>query len=310
VRIDREIWKTPARVLILIGLLIAVIHYSEKFIIQRLPNRIRQMTLNNDPLLADYLDNQMVLIPAGDFLMGSDTARHDEKPAHLVYLDAYELDRFEVTNIQYQRFLIETGTTPPRYWDAYSYPAEQSVFPVLSVRWKDANAYCNWAGKRLPTEAEWEKACRGERGNTYPWGNYPKDNGGNVGIPAGGPHPQMWDQSWMVLRDPPSSAYPSPQAIGSFPSGISSDGIFDLVGNASEWTADHYNWDGYWHVGNTNPLVTEPAWNHVLRGSSWFMPYGITLDGHDLNRCSSRSSSHGDTRDARMGFRCARSVIH
>jgi formylglycine-generating enzyme required for sulfatase activity len=255
-------------------------------------------SIQKDP--AGYLDQQSVLISAGDFLMGSNTARQDEKPAHLVYLDAFKIDIYEITNIQYQRFVQETGTKPPRYWSGGDFPPGQALFPVVGVRWKDAEAYCSWAGKRLPTEAEWEKACRGSEGIIYPWGNDPKDGAAN------GPQPEMWKQAWSYLAagDANSSA-PSLQSVGSYPDGTSPYGVSDLVGNASEWVADYYNWDGYWKVGRSNPLVMEPTWNHVVRGSAWLMPYGVSPGGIDLNRCSTRSSSHGDTRDARMGFRCA-----
>jgi iron(II)-dependent oxidoreductase len=120
----------------------------------------------------------------------------------------------------------------------------------------------------------------------------------------------MWDLVWEWVRSSPGKDdQPSLSQIGSYPSGISPYGVFDLVGNASEWTADYYNWAGYDEVSRDNPLVLEPAWNHVLRGSAWLMPYGESLDGYELNRCSTRSSSHGDTRDARMGFRCASSSL-
>ena len=251
---------------------------------------------------------KMVLIPAGEFIMGSDQGREDEAPAHLVYLDGFWIDQYEVTNQEYLRFVQETGISPPRYWLKGMYPSGQETYPVVGVRWKDAEAYCAWAGKRLPTEAEWEKACRGTEGKIYPWGNDPDPLRVNVTYPSEGPQPRQWDDAWALLIHPQPDEHPSLKPVGSYPDGVSPFGIYDLVGNASEWVADYYNWDGYWEISTDNPLVLDPPWNHVLRGSAWLMPYGGDLGGHDTNRCTARSSSHGDTRDARVGFRCASSA--
>jgi formylglycine-generating enzyme required for sulfatase activity len=271
--------------------------------------QIQQLALTGNPSLAEVLDQKMIFIPSGSFLMGSDTGRNDEQPRHWVTLDAFKINQFEVTNIQYQRFIKETGTTPPRYWSGEQFPAGQEIHPVVGVRWKDANAYCTWAEKRLPTEAEWEKACRGSDGLIYPWGNHPNSDLVNVNFPVENPNPMIWDNAWAYLKTSSrAGGQPGLDPVGSYPGGVSPYGIFDMIGNASEWTADYYNWDGYWDLPSHNPLVLEPEWNHVLRGSAWLMPYGETLAGHDLNRCSVRSSSHGDNRDARMGFRCAEST--
>jgi len=120
--------------------------------------------------LAKQFDADVVCIPAGEFIMGSDNARSDERPQHQVYLDAFAVDRYKVTNAQYRRFLISTGRAPPRYWSGTAFPAGQTDVPVVAVSWDDADAYCAWVNKRLPTEAEWEKACRGTAGRVYPWG--------------------------------------------------------------------------------------------------------------------------------------------
>lgn len=261
-----------------------------------------------DPIGDFFTFERMVLIPAGEFEMGSDEGRLDEAPAHQVYLDAFWLDQFEVSNQAYAMFLKAEGRTPPRHWESGTFPPGQASYPVVGVRWKDAQAYCDWAGKRLPTEAEWEKACRGPNGRIYPWGDFPDPTRANVFFWPAGPQPEMWDAVWDLLNSPPSPGDPNLKPVGSFPTGASPYGIHDQVGNASEWVADYYNWDGYWDIVDNNPLVLEPAWNHVLRGSAWFIPYGIHLAEYDPNRCSARSSSHGDTHDARTGFRCARSV--
>ena len=253
-----------------------------------------------NPLIA-----KMAFIPAGYFIMGSDAGRDDEAPAHLVYLDAFWLDRFETTNGDYLVFLQETGRPAPLYWKNSKFPVGQEFFPVVGVRWKDAQAYCLWAGKRLPSEAEWEKACRGTEGQIYPWGDFPDPDRSNVGCLPGGISPEIWEEAWDLLVSPARNKYPALESVGSYPQGASIYGIHDLAGNASEWVADYYNWDGYWEISSKNPLVMSPPWNHVVRGSAWLMPFGSSLGGYDLNRCSTRSSSHGDINDARMGFRCA-----
>ena len=302
---SRAGWLQISRVLILIAFLVGPIIIGKPTKHQQLQARIQQLAERDPSALAEFLDQQMVYITEGNFERGDDFGRDDEKPAQIVYLDAFSIDRFEVTNSQYQQFLIKNPRPSPRYWTENQYPESQALYPVLGVRWKDAEAYCTWAGKRLPTEAEWEKACRGSNGSIYPWGDGLIPNYGNTSVPLHRPQPGFWDSLWEILQNPQPETSPAPTAIGSYPDGISEYGVYDLVGNASEWVADYYNWEGYGMVPTRNPLVQEPAWNHVIRGSAWVMPFGSTLDGFDLNRCSARSSSHGDTRDARTGFRCA-----
>ena len=117
----------------------------------------------------------MVEIPAGEFTMGNDGGDDDEKPAHTVTLEVFEMDMFEVSNADFARFVEETGYQTEAEkagesgWRAYA--EGKDTYPVVKVTWNDADAYCQWAGKRLPTEAEWEKAARGEQGFLYPWGN-------------------------------------------------------------------------------------------------------------------------------------------
>ena len=163
--------------------------------------------------LAAVVERSMVAIPAGEFVMGSDTGRADERPAHTVYLDAYELDRYEVTNAQYRRFLLATGARSPRHWNGAVYPAGQADYPVVGVRWEDADAYCRWTGKRLPTEAEWEKACRGTAGRVYPWGKAWEPKRANVdavgwnfgGATHAATSPTVWDAAWARLLLPAGS---------------------------------------------------------------------------------------------------------
>lgn len=261
--------------------------------------------------LAEMLDRSVVEVPGGVFVMGSDAGRPDERPQRDVYVSTYQLDRFEVTNVQYHRFVEATGRRAPPYWSGDTYPVGQAAQPVVGVSWPDADAYCAWAGKRLPTEAEWEKACRGTGGRLYPWGDDWDPVRANIDLLAGssadaGVDP--WDDAWTILQSAPE-AHPCRRLrpIGSFPDGASTYGIVDLAGNASEWVADWYNWDGYWELPDRNPLNVEPPWNHSLRGSSWYDPVGSEDWVTRQSRCSARSSSH-ETEDPRVGFRCARSV--
>ena len=263
--------------------------------------------------LAEVLDRSIVAIPAGEFLMGSDTGRDDERPPRLVYLDAFELDRYEVTNAQYRRFLQVTHREPPLYWSRNEYPHGQDNYPVAGVSWSDAEAYCAWNGQRLPTEAEWEKACRGTDGRLYPWGNDWAWHIANLDVssyaarPAGQAEPghSQWDIAWLLLRT--SSGVSRLQPVGSFPEGASPYGIMDLAGNVSEWVADWYNWGGYWDWPFRNPQNTQPPWNRSLRGSAWYDPNSSTAWAQSQSRCSARNSSH-EVRDPRMGFRCARAI--
>jgi formylglycine-generating enzyme required for sulfatase activity len=264
--------------------------------------------------LATSLDRSMARVDAGSFVMGSNSGRDDERPAHIVYLDAFAIDRFEVTNAQYARFLRASGRTSPRYWQQGTYPTGQAAFPVVGISWDDADAYCRWAGKRLPTEAEWEKACRGAGGRTYPWGQTWESSRANVFIENGvgasmrGTSDEsaetIWDVSWRLLTEPPRQGQPALEPVGSHPDNASPYGVLDMIGNASEWIADWYNWGDYSKLPTRNPLVTSPPWNHVVRGSPWFDPVAVSEWVVLMSRCTARTSAH-DTADPRIGFRCA-----
>jgi formylglycine-generating enzyme required for sulfatase activity len=262
--------------------------------------------------LAELLDRSVVQIPSGDFIMGSNSGRDDESPQHLVYLDAFGIDRYEVTNIQYQRFLLASKRTAPQYWRGNGYPLGQEDYPVVGVRWDDADAYCKWAGKRLPTEAEWEKACRGTDGRIYPWGDTWDPHRANVDVSPGTLNPTasdtLWDAAWEILRATPTGpGVPGLQPVGSHLEGVSPYGVMDMVGSASEWVADWYNWSDYSHMPARNPIGLGPPWNHCVRGSAWHDPAGNATWVQNMSRCSARNSSHADV-DPRVGFRCARSL--
>ncbi len=191
----------------------------------------------------DLKPGDMVFVPAGDFLMGSDLWDVDEQPEHYAYLDAFWIDAFEVTNAQYHDFWIASGGfrsahTPLSYggrngignWPnrALAQPDQ----PIVGVSWYDAKAYAAWAGLRLPTEAEWEKAARGMDGRFYPWGD-----GFHDAVKGSRTHANTWiaDDGYDETLAP----------VGSFPSGVSPFGAHDMAGNVWEWVEDAYDPDYY-----------------------------------------------------------------
>jgi iron(II)-dependent oxidoreductase len=166
----------------------------------------------------DELDST-VLVPAGPFLMGTNFERADpqDHPQHGVRLPDYRIDKYLVTNAQYARFLAETGHRPPSTWKGGRIPDGQLRYPVTLVNWYDARAYAQWAGKRLPTEAEWEKAARGSDGRRWPWGNTMD--------------PKRLNTYYNV-----GSASP----VDTYKDGVSPYGVFDMAGNVSEWVEDDF----------------------------------------------------------------------
>jgi formylglycine-generating enzyme required for sulfatase activity len=223
---------------------------------------------------------EMVLVPAGPFLMGSLDGEADEAPPRTITLPAFYIDRFEVTHAQYARFLQATGRKAPVDWPGGVMPPKLAQHPVVNVAWSDAAAYAQWAGKRLPTEAEWEKAARGHDGRIYPWGN------SVVGKKAAsGPDAQ-------------DRAHPEGRtfAVGSFPDDTSPCGAMDLAGNVWEWTADWYAA----YPGNENLELEFGQKFKVIRGSGAIEYYGAP----STRRCADRARSvpYG-TYDA-LGFRC------
>jgi len=218
----------------------------------------------------------MVLIPAGEFQMGSNDY-DDEKPVHTVYLDAFYMDAYEVTNAQYKKFMDATGHRAPEYWNDPKYNAPNQ--PVGGVSWYDAKAYADWAGERLPTEAEWEKAARGGLvGKKYPWGDTLTHDEANY-FGTGGK--DMWE-------------YASP--VGSFaPNGY---GLYDMVGNVWEWCADWYGSAYYAMSPGRNPRGPSSGSSRVLRGGSW------SVVGSS-RRVATRDSSDPTYTSSAVGFRCA-----
>lgn len=248
----------------------------------------------------DRAPEGMVRVPAGEFLMGTDEVDAEEKamefgiakpwfedehPARQVKLPTYSIDRHETTNAQYREFVQLTGRRQPSDWVSGRYPAGKDQHPVVEVTWNDANAYCQWAGKRLPTEAEWEKAARGADGREYPWGNEFDRTKANINNQVGHTTP-----------------------IGQYQEGMSPYGAHDMIGNVWEWTTDWYKP----YAGNSydSPRFGEQA--RVLRGNSFaglghYAPEDeIRIKAH-YSRASYRlfMSPNRSVNDA--GFRCVKS---
>ena len=205
--------------------------------------------------------------------MGSVTGRPNEAPAHDVWVDAFSIDRFEVTVGQYARFVAATGWRSPGNWDGIDASAAATT-PITHVAWPDAAAYCAWVGKRLPTEAEWEKAARGIDSRRYPWGDTWATGNAAAGLATG--------------RVP----------VGSYAGGASPFGAHDMVGNVHEWVADYYDPGYYATSPQRNPRGPDNDRNRVIRGGSWASP-------PEWATTTFRDSSHSDVGDARFGFRCA-----
>jgi serine/threonine-protein kinase len=233
--------------------------------------------------------SEMVFIPAGTFQMGANDGWFDEKPMHTVTLDAYYIDKMEVTNRQYTRCVaagicaapsLDFSSTRLTY---YSNPTFAD-YPVIYVSWNDARNYCQWAGKRLPTEAEWEKAARGSSDiRNYPWG----DAQPNCGLV------NSYNDTTLKF------CVGDTTAAGSYPVGASVYGVLDMAGNVKEWVNDWYKWDYYLTSPGVNPQGPTSGTEKVLRGGSW-------LSDWDLIRVSYRDYYAPDNRyNNDFGFRCA-----
>jgi formylglycine-generating enzyme required for sulfatase activity len=239
-----------------------------------------------------------VYIPAGTFRMGGMDARRapDEVPVHDVTLNAYWMDQLEVTNAMYALCVQAGVCEPPQSFESqrrfdYYENLEFKDYPVVNVTWGQAKTYCEWADRRLPTEAEWERAARGDDLRTFPWGEDEPD--------------WRFANFNFIVKDT--------SRVGSYAMGASPFGVLDMAGNVAEWTNDYYDFDFYLVSELTNPLgpSTSASLNRVVRGGS--------LGDAEINiRVSKRSSVRGSMLNAvpgsesylgtfspRIGFRCA-----
>lgn len=234
----------------------------------------------------------MVYVPAGEFLMGSNSGEADEQPQHTIYLNAFWIDKTEVTVTQYRQCVESGACSPPKNGECTYYQAGQIDHPVNCLRWEDAKTYCAWGGRRLPTEAEWEKAARGTNGWEFSWGN--TFNGTLLNY-CDSSCPAQWRD--MAYND--GFAYTAP--VGSFPPGSSPYGTLDMLGNEWEWVSDWYSESYYQTTPYKNPLGPSFGEKKVARGGSW-------NTGANNVRASNRYSDYPDSRGAYYGFRCALSA--
>jgi formylglycine-generating enzyme required for sulfatase activity len=228
---------------------------------------------------------EIILIPAGEFTMG-DKSGYDTLPVRQMNLPAFYIDKYEVTNKRYKRFIDATVYKVPwsqdeavkAYiwdWQKRMYPEGKGDDPVVLVSWDDAKAFCTWAGKRLPTEAEWEKAARGPKGKPYPWGNDWAKGKANTA------------ESGLKQTSP----------AGAFKDDVSEYGVYDLAGNASEWVEEWFApYPG-------NPMKSYEALNkyRVLRGGSWDY-------GHSIANGYHRQYALPQSQMTAIGFRCVKAA--
>ncbi len=221
----------------------------------------------------------LLYIPAGEFTMGNNDGDADEKPEHKVYLDAFWIDQTEVTNGMYAK-CVKAGCQvpiPTKSSTRASYYGNAAFdnYPVIYISWSDAQTYCEWAGRSLPTEAQWERAVRGTNQRAYPWGNEaPSDNRSNFNRNVG-----------------------DTTEVGQYLVGISQYGALDMAGNVWEWMKDWYDGKYYASLPTRNPTGPSSGSVRALRGGSWF-------DSGAEVRSSSRGHISPDLRSDNVGFRC------
>jgi formylglycine-generating enzyme required for sulfatase activity len=263
-----------------VGLLMVVFLIGDVTISQAQLERLRK---SQSFLTTPPTETPMVEIPAGEFVMGSDgtQALEDERPSHRVWLDAFSIDLHEVTTAQYAAFLAASKRASPWQWNTVDL-SQHGDRPVVGVDWHDAEAFCTWSGKRLPTEAEWEKAARGTDGRLYPWGNQaPTSELANFALGA------RFSYNQVLLP------------VQSHQSGKSPYGLYHMAGNAYEWVQDWYGTNYYEISPNRNPPGPAHGQFKVLRGGSWSdLPKYLLTYG--------RFKLPPETKNSYTGFRCAK----
>ncbi len=263
----------------------------------------------------DKIPESMVKIPAGWFKMGGDDKEAEYSgPSRKVYLDAFAIDKHEVTNAEYKKFVesvknekrksrflpvceaMEKGKAAPKIWSKnFDFPEKKANHPVVCVNWVQAGIYCRQNGKHLPTEAQWEKAARGTDGHTYPWGNKWDPEATNIGL---GKTPWVDD----------SDGYARTAPVGSYPKDKSPYGVYDMAGNVWEWTLDFYWPEYHENAPKKNPgRIREKHGDRIkpdfatVRGGNWAL-------GKKYARTWQRSFRKREHADDSGGFRCAKDL--
>jgi iron(II)-dependent oxidoreductase len=231
-------------------------------------------------LIQAQIPDEMVLIPTGSFIMGKNTPNPtDWQPEHQVSIDAFYLDKYEVTNREYYEFCQKTKNPLPEFWGSSQFKCSLDYpdYPVVGINYSDAEKYAKWAGKRLPTEAEWEYASRaGSQNRSFPWGDQIDSSLANYG-----------------------KKYKSTMKVGSFkPNAF---GLFDMSGNVWEWTSDNYSDDYYMSSPSQNPKGPASGRFKVIRGGSWH-------SGAMCVQTYYRNGLSASWIDFAVGFRCAKDI--
>jgi len=246
----------------------------------------------------------MALIPAGEFWMGRvhyflidevgwlERDRRDDLPAHKVYVNAFFMDKYEVTNQEFARFLDATGSPKPWYWPAGKIAKGEERFPVHDVTWFQADAYCKSVGKRLPTEAEWERAARGGlEKKKFSWGD------GGLGLSGSDTDTQVSAEATNTKRAHVGNPF-GPTTVGSYPP--NGYGLFDMTGNVWEWINDWYDRDYYTVTPDRNPPGPSTGTYKVIRGGGWSDDDDRNLMNHYRNFADPSKGA------STIGFRCAK----
>lgn len=298
-----RVWRRASLVVIMAGVIATMSHVAWGLDTQDITV---EWTESGKKLAMERVANwktkgEMIVVPAGEFLMGSDKktdrlAYRGEIPQRRVYLDAFAIDKYEVTNLHYLKFILATGRNPQLDWryDGGNFQEAMAHHPIMHVTWHDADAYCKWAGQRLPTEAEWEKAARGEDGRMNPWGSQSaglsRANFGRTGL--SGP-----------VRDRPerSLMYPPIIAVDKYENSVSPYGLYQTMGNVAEWVSDWYDQGYYKTAPDRNPQGPATGTQKAFRGGGW-------MDSTTTMRVAMRNGTDPNTKINWLGFRCAKSV--
>lgn len=289
--------QSPPYLIIGAGLLVVSGAFVGQWILSPIPSSIitrnpsafqttESLRSQSHEIMQDPGRAPMVLVPAGKFMMGArqeyEMTDKDERTAHTVYLDAFYIDQYEITTARYAKFFQETKRSAPKYWSEQVLTQHERK-PVVGVDWNDAAAYCSWAGKRLPTEAEWEKAARGTDQRLYPWGN------------------EEPSRQWANFDHCCDKGYEALTEVGSFEQGKSPYGAYDMAGNVWEWVADQYDEGSYGKSPEWNPTGRSSGEKRIARGGAWDSASAYV-------RSSYRLRLSPTFRLDNIGFRCAQNA--